>query len=165
MVQKVFVFNLITAYLPIFLTAFAYIPFGHLIAPYLDILRLGVRLFADDPSKLTEREMAFRIDPARLRREVIHFGVTAQIIDQLFEVVVPYLKNEWFRRMKDMRSEHATKNGTGKSGLCVNDPPEEALFLATVRNEADLDEYDVNVDLREMCMQVSRLGLRTLYPP
>lgn len=163
MVQKVFVFNLITAYLPVFLTAFVYIPFGHLITPYLDILRLSLQLFSDNSRKLTKLEMPFHTDPARLRREVIHFGVTAQIVDQLKEVVVPYLKHEWFRWMKHVRDEHSTTQGTGKSGLCVNDPPEEASFLARVRNEADLDDYDVNVDLREMCMQVSRVNLRTLY--
>lgn len=164
MIQKVFVFNLITAYLSVFLTAFAYIPFGHLIAPYLDILRSSVQLFADDPSKPTKREMPFDIDPARLRREVIHFDITAQIIDQLLEVVVPYLRHQWLRRIKNVQGERATRSGAGKSGLCVNDPLEEAAFLARVRNEADLDDYNVNVDLREMCMQVGRVNLLLEMP-
>ena len=35
------------------------------------------------------------------------------------------------------------------------DPPDEKKFLDRVRHEAELDVYDVTVDLREMCMQVS----------
>lgn len=59
--------------------------------------------------------------------------------------------------MKHVQGERATRPGAGKFGLCVNDPPEEAAFLARVRNEADLDDYNVNVDLREMCMQFGYL--------
>lgn len=157
MVQKIFVFNLITSYLPIFLTAFVYIPFGSHIAPYINVFTLGVQLFADDANKANRRKTTFHTDPARLRREVVYFGVTAQIVDLAFEVVIPYLKHEFFRIMKDVQSERAVKHGGGISEVGVNDSPEEAAFLKRVRNEADLDKYDVNYDLREMCMQVSQL--------
>src|SRR4029077_15259974 len=40
-----------------------------------------------------------------------------------------------------------------------NDSPEEADFLLRVRNEAELPEYDVATDLREMCIQFGNLSL------
>ncbi len=36
--QKIFVLNFITNYLPIFLTAFVYVPFGDSVIPYLETL-------------------------------------------------------------------------------------------------------------------------------
>jgi anoctamin-10 len=52
-----------------------------------------------------------------------------------------------------MKSKRAVEKG-GAPDVAMNDSPEEATFLARVRNEAELDVYDVNTDLREMVMQV-----------
>lgn len=40
MTQKTFVFNFICSYVPLFLTAFVYVPFGNLIVPHLDVFNL-----------------------------------------------------------------------------------------------------------------------------
>ncbi|MDA4132976.1 MAG: anoctamin, partial [Thaumarchaeota archaeon] len=44
------------------------------------------------------------------------------------------------------------------------DAPEEAAFLARVRNEAALDVYDVTVDYREMVIQYGRWPPGGLVP-
>jgi anoctamin-10 len=159
MIQKTFLFNLITGYLPVFLTAFVYIPFGPLMAPYLDVLDYLAHKYANDPLHPIKPSMLFQVDEWRLRKEVIYFGITAQIIDQFFEVVVPYVKHKWASYMKS-RSGLTTMHKAKKSVHTINDLADESKFLKAVRNEIELEEYDVNTDLREMCMQVSLV----LYP-
>ena len=91
---------------------------------------------------------AFTVDPSRLRGQVVYFAFTAQIINFAFEVVVPYVKRNAFQKVQEIRESRAGHD------TAMLDPPEETTFLARVRNEAQLAEYDVTVDLREMCIQV-----------
>ena len=44
--QKLFVLNFITAYLPLCLTSFVYVPFGSVLVPYLDVFSVTCRPFA-----------------------------------------------------------------------------------------------------------------------
>lgn len=157
MTEKVFVLNFITSYLPIFLTAFVYVPFGSLIVPYLDIFKLTMRPFAQHEKQLEVPQAGFEINPARLRKQVIYFTVTAQIISLAMEVIVPWAKRQGLVKYQEMKSERAAKRGGTKPGVTINDLPEEAAFLTKVRNEAELDVYDVTSDLREMCLQVRPL--------
>lgn len=155
MIQKVFVLNFITSYLPIFLTAFVYIPFGSIVVPYLDVFGLTVKPFAENDEQLrAPSKGSFEINPARLRKQVIYFTVTAQVVNLAMEVIVPYVKRKVFRKMEEAKSGRATKGSANKSGNQPVDHPEEAAFLTRVRNEAELDVYDVTTDLREMCVQV-----------
>ena len=155
MTEKIFVLNFITSYLPIFLTAFVYVPFGSLIVPYLDIFKLTVRPFAQHEKQLEVPKAGFEINPSRLRKQVIYFTVTAQIIGLAMEVIVPWAKRQGFVKYQEMKSERAAKRGGAKPSVPINDLPEEAAFLTKVRNEAELDVYDVTTDLREMCLQVT----------
>lgn len=155
MIQKTFIINFITSYLPIFLTAFVYVPFGSWIVPHLDIFSLAVQPFAEDDKQLVAPKAGFAINPARLRKQVIYFTVTAQILNQVLEVVLPYVKRKGFSKYKQMQSDRAAKRGGASVDAAAHDPPEEASFLARVRNEAELDVYDVTTDFREMVVQVS----------
>lgn len=155
MTEKIFVLNFITSYLPIFLTAFVYVPFGSLIVPYLDIFKLTMRPFAQHEKQLEVPKAGFEINPARLRKQVIYFTVTAQIINLAMEVIVPWAKRQGFVKYQEMKSKQAAKKGGARPGVTIEDHPEEAAFLTRVRNEAELDVYDVTSDLREMCLQVS----------
>lgn len=155
MTQKIFVLNVITSYLPIFLTAFVYVPFGSIIAPYLDVFSLTVKPFAENEKQLEAPKAGFQINPARLRKQVIFFTFTSQIVNLLTEVVIPYVKRQGFRKVKEIKSERATKSGAASPAMQINDQPEEAEFLTRVRNEAELSLYDVTADLREICLQVS----------
>ena len=155
MTQKIFVLNFITSYLGILLTAFVYMPFGCLIVPYLDIFGVTVQPFASDEKELVAPKVGFQINPDRLRKQVIYFTVTAQIVNLALEVIVPYIKRQGFRKFNQMKSKRAVEKG-GLPDVAMNDPPEEAEFLARVRSEAELDVYDVTSDLREMVIQVYR---------
>src|ERR1700726_1276118 len=150
MVQKVFVLNFITSYLPIFLTAFIYVPFATVLVPYLDVFQLVVKQFAEKEKQMDSSKVSFQINPDRLTKQVIYFTVTAQIVNFALEVVVPYIKRKVFRTVKDVKANAAAKRGGNPGMRDLNDPPEEAAFLARVRSEAELSVYDVSGDFREM---------------
>ena len=165
MTQKTFILNFITSYLPIFLTAFVYVPFGSLIVPYLDVFSLTARPFAEHVGQLTAPKVGFEINPARLRKQVIYFTVTAQIVNFALETIVPYVKRQGFHKYQEMKTERAAKRGGAAPGLAENDLPEEAEFLARVRGEAELDVYDVTTDLREMVIQFGYMALFSVVWP
>jgi len=164
--QKVFVINFITSYLPIFLTAFVYVPFASRIVPYLDVFRLTVRPFVSK-EHCDSRKSHFQTDPARLRNQVIYFTVTAQIVGFAMETIVPYLKQHAFRKYKEYNRKRNGKSGQhGDKGsperspiMTYDDPIEEKVFLQRVRNEVELPGYEVTEDLREMCIQFGYLAL------
>lgn len=170
MTRKVFVINFITSYLPVFLTAFVYVPFASLIVPYLDVFQVTVRPFVSKEHATTRTH--FSIDPDRLRKQVIYFTVTAQIVGFAMETIVPFLKQNLLRKYKEYNRKkngkaenEGNKNGASgseseeDSSVSFDDPPEEAKFLKRARNEAELSHYDVTDDLREMCIQFGYLAL------
>lgn len=167
LISKIFVLNFITSYLPLCLTAFVYVPFGSLIVPYLDIFKLTVKPFAENEKQLTapESPSQFTINPARLRKQVIYFTVTAQIVNFGMEVVVPYLKRQGFIKFKQYQSAQAMRAGGIAPSAAAEDPPEEKEFLARVRSEAELTVYDVEDDLREMVVQYGYLALFSVIWP
>ncbi|KAL2358667.1 calcium-activated chloride channel-domain-containing protein [Cryomyces antarcticus] len=165
MTQKMFVLNFITSYLPLALTAFVYVPFGQIIVPYLDVFSLTVRPFAENEKQLQAPRSGFTINPGRLRKQMIYFAVTAQIVNLGMEVIVPYLKRQGFSKYKELQSERAAKRGGTAPSPSESDAPEEAEFLARVRSEAELDVYDVQTDLREMVVQFGYLSLFSVIWP
>jgi hypothetical protein len=164
MTQKIFILNFITSYLPIFLTAFVYLPFGSLLVPYLDIFQLTVRPFAENEKQLTTPKAGFVVNPSRLRKQVIYFTVTAQIVNFVMETAMPYVQRRVFRKYKEIKTERAAKKGATPNAA-AEDIPEEAEFLARVRNEAELPVYDVSTDLREMVVQFGYLSLFSVVWP
>lgn len=165
--QKIFVMNFITSYLGIFLTAFVYVPFGTVIVPHLDVFNVAVRPFAEDEKQLhhATAHTTWGINPDRLRKQVIYFTVTAQVVNLGLELIVPYLKRRGFAKLKEIQSERAGKSSGTSPSAAATDPPEEAEFLERVRKEAELDVYDVNVDLREMVIQFGYLSLFSVVWP
>ncbi|KAF2852794.1 DUF590-domain-containing protein [Plenodomus tracheiphilus IPT5] len=165
--QKIFVMNFIMSYLGIFLTAFVYVPFGTVIVPYLDVFNVAVRPFAEDEKQLHLNSTSpnWSINPDRLRKQVIYFTVTAQVVNLGMELIVPYLKRRGFAKYKQMQSDRAAKNGGAAPSVATNDPPEDVAFLERVRKEAELDVYDVTADLREMVVQFGYLSLFSVVWP
>lgn len=144
--QKIFVINFVVSYLPIFLTAFVYVPFAKVLVPYLDIFQVTAQRFTAN-GKVEVKE--FQMDPNRLKKQIIYFTVTAQVVNFLVEGIVPIVKRKVFQAVKEAHTEITHKNDEQQH----KDPEEEAAFLARVRNEAELDEYDVTTDYREMVVQ------------
>lgn len=157
--------NFITSYLPIFLTAFVYVPFGGLVVPYLDVFNLTARPFAENEKQLQTPQTGFVINPSRLRKQVFYFTVTAQVVNFALETIVPYVKRRSFSKYQEMKSDRAAKKGGASSGETIDDLPEEAEFLKRVRKEAELDVYDVTTDLREMVIQFGYLSLFSVVWP
>lgn len=155
MVQKIFVLNFITSYLPIFLTAFVYVPFAQSIVPHLHVFQLIVRPLAENEKQIASPKSGFQINPDRLKKQVIYFTVTAQIVNFAMEIVVPYVTRTFFKKVKEVQENRAVKRGS--LGTTSDDHPEEAAFLERVRNEAELGPYDVTTDFREMVVQFGML--------
>lgn len=145
MTQKIFVLNVLTSYVPLFLTAFVYVPFASYIVPHLDVFNLASPVIMDEHQEVKSAPV-FQINPSRLRKQVIYFTVTAQIVGLALELVVPAVKRKLFKKAKQLQ---------GKKKDVSRDKDEERNFLERVRDEAELDVYDVNGDLREMTTQVS----------
>lgn len=166
MVQKVFVLNFITSYMPIFLTAFVYVPFAQVLVPHLDIFQLTARPFSENEKQLETPAVGhFSINPNRLKKQVIYFTVTAQIVNVVLELVVPAIKKKVFHKVKEVKSSRASAKGGSANNTTANDHPEEKDFLARVRNEAELDVYDVTGDFREMVVQFGYLSLFSVVWP
>ncbi|EDN11058.1 transmembrane protein [Histoplasma capsulatum] len=172
--HKIFVLNFITSYLPVLLTAFVYVPFGKVIVPYLDLFNLTGNPFAQTSEKdqLQTSATPFQINPSRLRKQVIYFTVTAQIVNQGLEIVLPYAKRKLTRKYQKYTEENAkSKKNSGSStpgpgtAAIPEDAPGESDFLARVRDEAMLTEYDVTADFREMCVQFGYLSLFSVVWP
>lgn len=150
--QKVFVLNMFTNYLPIFLTAFIYIPFGETVVPKLENFLSAA--FASVGKKFVHQP--FHLDADRLRNEVIALTVTGQLSGFFEENIVPMLKHkfsDWYRDYRRARSK-------GDMLLAVvKDDPEETAFLSRVRNEAILPKYNVQDDIAEIVLQFGYLAL------
>jgi hypothetical protein len=162
MVQKIFVLNFITSYLPIFLTAFVYVPFAQVIVPHLDVFQMFVRPLVEDHKQIMPPKVDFQINPDRLKKQVIYFTVTAQIVNFAMEIVVPYVTRTVFKKVKEVKADRAAKRGS--LGATADDHPEEAAFLERVRNEAELGAYDVTTDFREMVVQFGIFAPSHLFP-
>lgn len=150
--QKIFVLQSISNYLPIFLTAFVYVPFGEWFIPYLRTYILSVAGVAADPN------FTFHVDANKLRNEVITLTVTGQVSSALEELALPYLKNnvrDWWRTY---RTTHTFALG-GPTKFVKGDDPMEARFLRRVRRQAALAHYDVHDDISEMVLQFGYLAL------
>ncbi|KAG5656493.1 hypothetical protein KAF25_000080 [Fusarium avenaceum] len=151
LIQKQFVLNFMTSYMALFFTAFVYIPFGHVLVPFLEFWRKTAQVVTFSEKPLPTRE--FQINPARISNQMFYFTVTAQIVNFATEVVVPYLKREAFQKAKQLKSQPKIQD----------DHEEEAAFLERVRKETTLEMYDVSGDYREMVMQFGKLTLAIIF--
>ncbi|KAK4193882.1 calcium-activated chloride channel-domain-containing protein [Podospora australis] len=162
-VQKIFVINFITSYLGIFLTAFVYVPFGKILVPYLDVFAVTAQKFTTEGKPLPTQ--AWQINPDRLKKQVIYFTVTAQVVNFATEVIVPFAKRKVFKTVEKVQTELAEKNNDGTAVVKIQDAPDEAKFLKRVRDEAELSQYDVTIDYREMVIQFGYLSLFSVVWP
>ncbi|CRG88001.1 putative protein C691,05c [Talaromyces islandicus] len=172
--QKTFVLNFITAFLPIILTAFVYVPFGAQLVPYLDVFRLAVVNTVSSFFHISNHTLAkewanldnFSVDPARLRQEVVSLTLTAQVLSFCEEMVVPYVKRVLLHKYRDWKTAQSTQQAISRSRaysqathVLLVDHQDEAPFLTRIRNEAEADVYNVHDDILEMCIQFGYLTL------
>lgn len=158
-VQKSFVSNFITSFLPLLLTAYIYVPFGSRLVPQL-IPASWQSIAAND----------FRVDAHRLQEEVISLSMAGQVINFGDQFVKPYIKRHLqlaYRRYKDTRqgsSLHQRMHSEFTKTLLV-DAPQEASLLSRLRTEAVAAPYNPNEDVMEMCVQFGYLAIfGVVYP-
>lgn len=152
--QKTFMLSIITNYLPIFITAFVYVPLGGDIVPWLS-KRIMYRLGSSGDGILGSPQ-SFTVDSSRLRDEVIALAVTGQVASFLEENIYPVVKRKaqhWYRGWKASRSPNITVTAYMK------DDPEEMDFLNAAREQAMLEPYDVQYDIAEIVLQFGYLAL------
>ncbi|KAM0524544.1 hypothetical protein ACHAPE_000641 [Trichoderma viride] len=154
LVQKQFVLNFMTSYMALTFTAFVYIPFGNVLQPFLNFWGKTAQAITMSEAPLDTRQ--FQSNPQRIANQMYYTTVTAQIINTLTELVVPYIKHKASVKAKELSTKDTIKS---------NDPPEEVEFLKRVRNQTGLDVYDVTADYREMVMQYGYLSLFSVSWP
>jgi anoctamin-10 len=156
--QKTFVMNSITSFLPTMLTAFVYVPFGRQIVPYLHILHnMGAK------ANLASDNKDLEVNVARFQQEVIYLSMTAQVLSFGEEVILPYVKHvlrqKWQNYQKRKAGFDRKRTNSVATDLLLIDPPEEAAFMTRLRSEAGAEEYHVEDDTMEMCVQFGYLAL------
>lgn len=154
--QKTFVMNFITSFLPTLLTAFIYVPFGAKIVPYLDIFKVT----GYNSSEIREE---FKVDASRLEQEVIYLSITAQVLNFGEEFVLLYVKRLLYQKWRAYRLKQVERTKTRRHSVATDlllvDSADEASLMNRIRNEADADEYNVQDDILEMCIQFGYLAL------
>lgn len=100
-VQKSFVLNFVTSFLPITLTAYAYVTYGAELVPNLMEFLPLARLISAGPGTVV-----IYVDASRLQEEVIGLSTTAQLASFCEEIVVPYVQRRYKRFYRHWRMRH-----------------------------------------------------------
>lgn len=144
LLQKVFIFNALTSYMSILLTAYIYIPFGPQVISTFQSYGLPF-------AKAT-------IDPHMLQNRLKAFMITTQAISFATETVVPWLTRRAMVGAVKIQQEVKEKLTHESNDASVpsygEDSEDTKKFLNRVRKQAELPEYDVNEDYAEMVLQV-----------
>ncbi|KAK9458777.1 calcium-activated chloride channel-domain-containing protein [Lipomyces oligophaga] len=155
MTQKMFVLNFLTAYMGLFLSAYVYLPFGHLLAPNVDFITATAQRVIKFKARGASETIT--INALRLKQQYIFATATAQFINFFVETLLPYVQRRLFNKTKELVSSGPT--------LTITDSPAEAEFLTRIRAEEEFPEYDVDDDYREMIVQFGYLSLfSTVWP-
>lgn len=152
--MKVFVLNFISKYLPIFLSAFVYIPFGD------DIISWTREYFRYTSGWEKLISSNIHVDTSRLQSEVIALTVTEQISGFGEELIIPLLKLKAQKWYGNWRGNNRGYNYSRLDG--AYDTAAETNLLNRIRDEAQREEYSVHEDISQM---VTQFGYLALFSP
>lgn len=150
--RKSFVLNFLTSYTALFLTLFVYMPFGHMIVPKLDVFG-----FTSTYAAYGVTAKPFVLDNDRIRNQLFYFAVTAQVLNLFTVFILPIIL-----RVAKGEAQHLQEKITGHETYKPIDSPSEAQFLARVRYESCLPEYDAYTDYAELVVQ---FGYTVMFSP
>ncbi|KAG8991194.1 hypothetical protein FRB94_012697 [Tulasnella sp. JGI-2019a] len=166
---KTFALSNIVAYGGLYLSAFVYVPFGEQIMAIVQATLFTQQEKSAGAQKVTAiHEAKKALNPDRLKNQVFAYLVTNQVVGQFLELGVPFLirvvgnvkdgKSANGKSKKTVAWEDEKKNGA--SGATVVAPGgvsaqqmEDIHFVADVRKQVALPDYDVFGDYSEMVTQ------------
>ncbi|KAF9319554.1 hypothetical protein BG003_008807 [Podila horticola] len=160
LMQKVFIFNALTSYMSILLTAYIYIPFGPQMITTFQSYGLPF-------AKAT-------IDTHMLQNRLRAFMVTTQAVSFATETLVPWLTRRVMvgaakvqKKVSDKmhRESSSDEEDNAKEGAFGQDSAEAQKFLKRVEKQIALPEYDVNEDYAEMVLQFGYVSLFSVIWP
>lgn len=142
LMQKVFIFNALTSYMSILLTAYVYIPFGPEVISTVQSYGLSFSSATIQPSMLQTRLKAFMI--------------TTQAVSFATETIVPWLtRNALGGAAKIQKKLKRTVSSHESHAWDPQDSEDAKKFLRRVQKQVELPVYDVNEDFAEMVLQVT----------
>ncbi|KAG0262946.1 hypothetical protein DFQ27_002013 [Actinomortierella ambigua] len=166
LMQKVFIFNALTSYMSILLTAYVYIPFGPRVITTAQAYGLSFAKASIEPQMLQNRLRAFMM--------------TTQAVSLATETIVPWLTRRALARAATIQTKAEDKlrhrdhdsdsdeNESHKADASASSLGERAdivHFLNRVQKQVELPEYDVNEDYAEMVLQFGYVSLFSVIWP
>lgn len=144
--EKLYVYNFLSSYVPLFITAFFYLPFGHIVNSYLQSIGYYTSYW-----RIPIVNERYQINTQRLITQFSYFTLTAQVVSLLTENVVPIALKLVKQRIN-----------ANKKFANLLDAPEEKKYLDNVREQLDRPSFDVNSEYRELATQ---FGYIVLFGP
>lgn len=155
---KTFTLNFLTSYAPLLITSFIYLPFAHLIEPYLPIIQYSIeRSIRSDRymyhylTKLKSQK-EFTYNQGRLNAQFFYFIVTNQVIQLVLKYALPLIISPALGFVK-------TKVLGKREPALPEDDAQEKEWLQKVRKAIDLPEHHASEDFRGLALQFGYLSL------
>ena len=131
MVQKIFVLNFITSYMPIFLTAFVYVPFATVLVPYLDIFSLTVKPFAENEKQMATPAATVLVVYSGKAKHNLKNQLLMSLTTQILDIVYT----------EEIREKEGGTYGVSCRGQISNMPNERAMMQIVFQTDPDKREH------------------------
>lgn len=150
--EKQFVIFFLSSYVPLLLSAFVYLPFAHLVGPYVAPIRNTIAAYGGGRLGISTVD-EFAVNAARLTTQYQYYSVQNSVVGIATEYLVPAV----LARVAVSKP----KLPSGEE-VVFNDVASEQEYLAEVRSQVALRTYDVAEDLTKL---VGFFGYFVMFGP